>query len=245
MFSPNLELKGLEIVFHGIPPVKPVFRTVRELKPVIKGCDLPEDEIIYVVYRDIKNPSHAGLFTKHSLRFDITAIFPKILGIEYAKTLGHYHSLCRTVSYTETYEVLSGEANFILQKAKGNIVTDVVSIRAREGDVVIIPPDYGHVTVNPGKKVLVVSNLQSSLAKADYNEIIRLGGAAYFLTTNGIIKNSNYASTELRVVNVGNLKEKFFGSKSQLYNIFLKHPEKFGFLTNPEGHLEMLSKLIR
>lgn len=244
MFSPNLELKGLEIVFHGVPSVKPVFRTVRGLKPVITECDLPEEEIIYAVYRDVKDTRHAGLFKRHSLRFDITAVFPKILGIEYPKTLGHYHSLCRNVSYTEVYEVLSGVANFILQKVNGNIVTDIVSIKAKEGDVVIIPPDYGHVTVNPGKKILVVSNLQSSLAKADYDSIINLKGAAYFLTTKGLIKNPNYVSKELRAVKAKNLKEEFFLSTGQLYEIFLDHPEKFDFLNNPESHLKMLSTVI-
>lgn len=239
MFSPNLQLEGTDIIFHGIPQVKPLFRTVRELKPVIRACSLPEDEVIYAVYRDIKTPAHAGMFMKHSLRFDLTVVFPKMLGKEYAKTLGHYHSLCKTASYTEVYEVLSGNAGFILQKADGNVVTDIVSIQADKGEIVIIPPDYGHVTVNTGKKVLVVSNLQSSMATADYSEIIKLKGAAYFLTINGPVKNPNYQTPALRPLKAAGLKERFFSSKGQLYDIFLGQPEKFGFLSNPEGHPEV------
>ncbi len=58
------------------------------------------------------------------------------------------------------YEVLEGLAHFLLQT---NALDDVVLIEARKGDIIVIPPGYGHVTINPRlDETLIMANLVST-----------------------------------------------------------------------------------
>lgn len=235
-----IEFDGAKLIFKGIPPVAPQFRKASELKSVLFDKSFSSDEIIYLMYRGLKIPGHAALFQRHLLCYDITIILPKMLGIEFPKTLGHYHSLSKTVSYPEIYEVLAGKAHFMLQDKKAE---DVVMVEAVSGDIVIVPPDYGHVTINPCSEALVMSNLICINVKPDYKSINAKGGASYFETNRGFVKNIAWKPPELRIINASGTKERFFDSTKPMYEIFVNEPEKFAFLREPEKHLGELASL--
>ena len=85
---------------------KPQPRTLEEMKPVLKNPEITEkigsDKIIYDVFREVK--------FKNPLRYDITFIYPVMLGDELPKTFGHCHK------NLEIMEVVSGEVLWFLQK---------------------------------------------------------------------------------------------------------------------------------
>jgi glucose-6-phosphate isomerase len=129
-----------------------------------------------------------------SLRYDITVIPSGMLGPEYVKTAGHYHPPhpdCREeiISYPEVYQVIRGTATYLLQKED---LTSFIAVTAKEGEVVLIPPNYGHVTVNASNEELVMSNWVSDAFQSDYEPIREKAGDAYYLTDGGFIKNKNY-----------------------------------------------------
>ncbi|MGB9927147.1 MAG: glucose-6-phosphate isomerase family protein [Methanosarcina sp.] len=129
------------------------------------------------------------------LRYDITIIPPAMLGKEFVKTAGHYHPKAPRahVSFSEIYQVLEGEAVYLLQKAgRGGRIDDAVIIEAKKGDIVFIPPDYGHITINRYKKTLKMANWVCRDFSSLYEPIKQFGGGAYFLLENGFIKNLNY-----------------------------------------------------
>jgi glucose-6-phosphate isomerase len=129
-----------------------------------------------------------GLEEKDSLRYDITTIPPKMLGREFVKTKGHYH----IGGYQELYIVLEGEGIFLMQKRGEGEIQDVCSVRAREGDCVVVPSFYGHVTINPGSKTLKMGNWISKECQSEYESIETTGGFSYYYTQAGWIKNRNY-----------------------------------------------------
>ncbi len=135
---------------------------------------------LYYMYR--------GLKKKGELRYDITIIPARMLGKEFTKTKGHEH----IGKYGEVYIVLEGKAIYFMQKQKQDIIEDVFAIKAKKGDVAVIPPDYAHVTINPSDKDLKMANWMASKAKSDYTPIQKMQGACYFYTTDGWIKNKNY-----------------------------------------------------
>ncbi len=257
-----VEFDGKKLIFNDIPAVTPQFRKASELKGVLFDKSLSSNEIIYLMYRGLKMPVNAALFQKHLLSYDITIILPKMLGTEFPKTLGHYHSLSKTVSYPEIYEVLSGRAHFLLQDKKAE---DVALVEACAGDIVIVPPDYGHVTINPGSEALVMSNLICINVKPDYESITAKGGAAYFETTGGFIENAAWKPPELRIINAGSIKKRFIGSnrmtpskddrrslsnlassnRKPMYEIFVNQPERFEFLSDPEKHLKEIEDVVK
>jgi hypothetical protein len=72
-----------------------------------------------------------------------------------------------------------------------------------------------------------------------------LHGAAYYETKKGFVKNNNYASIpEIRTVSASGMKKKFFSSTSPLYKMFMKSPEKFKFLNEPEKYAKKMLAVI-
>jgi glucose-6-phosphate isomerase len=131
------------------------------------------------MYRDlaVSEDDRAWLLAA-DLRYDRTSIPPGSLCGEYVKTKGHYHPKNPAgVGYPELYQVAAGEAHFLLQREN---LADVVSVAARAGQVVIVPPGYGHVTINPGPEELVIANLVSSQFTSEYRAYEALRGAAYY-----------------------------------------------------------------
>ena len=111
-----------------------------------------------------------------------------MLGQEFVRTKGNRNSN----DFPELYTVLKGEAIFFMQKTEGEIVKDVMAVRAKKGDFVIVPAKYAVVTINPLKKELKLGNWVSEKNKNIYGELEEMGGPCYFYTTSGWIKNKNY-----------------------------------------------------
>jgi glucose-6-phosphate isomerase len=184
---------------------------------------------LYYMYRDVSfSESDARRIKAYHLRYDITVIPPRNLGIEYVKTYGHYHPLASAgLTYPEVYEVIEGEADYLLQKRDDDKIIDVVVIKAKKGDKVLIPPNYGHVTINPSNKRLKMANLVSRDFSSVYEPIKEKGGAAYFELTSGFTWNENYEDLpEIRFI------ESTFDAPGNIYDL-IDEPNKLAYLVDP------------
>lgn len=162
---------------------KPDIRYLDDMRKVLydqKWAERAPNFELYYMYRGIRQ--------KDNLRYDITVIPSRMLGKEFAKTKGHEH----LGKYGEAYIVLEGRAIYLLQKRKGNQIEDVYAIKAKKGEVAVIPPDYGHVTINPSKKDLKMANWISKKCQSDYQLFEKMRGACYYYTKRGWIRNGNY-----------------------------------------------------
>jgi Thermophilic glucose-6-phosphate isomerase and related metalloenzymes len=146
-FEPNIKrLKDLLDVIYDLEDVK----------------NLDKDTILYFVYRNIYNEESKPYTELYQLRFDITILLSIDIGKEKNKTHGHYHpEAAPGRSFPEVYQIIKGEALFILQKVEDDEVKEAIIIKAKEKDVVMIPPNYGHNMINIGNDILVTMNLVS------------------------------------------------------------------------------------
>ena len=168
----------------------PDIRHLHDMKDVIYDKEwlktAPNLELYYM-YR--------GLKEKNGLRYDITVIPSRMLGKEFTKTKGHEH----VRSYPEIYIVLEGEAIYFMQKQKQDVIEDVYAVKAKKGDVIIVPSYYAHITINPSNQDLKMANWMATEAKSNYDPIQKMQGACHFYTIDGWIKNKNYKQVpELR-----------------------------------------------
>jgi len=162
---------------------KPKIRYLNDVKEIVYDKDWLKKTSnleLYYMYRGVKE--------KNDLRYDITVIPARMLGQEFVKTKGHEHSN----GYGEVYEVLGGEAIFLMQKTKNGKVEDVYAVKAKEGEVVIIPSYYAHITINPTKKELKIGNWIAGECRNIYENIQKMKGFCYYYTKSGWIKNKNY-----------------------------------------------------
>lgn len=166
-----------------IKDVKPDVRRLYDMKKVIYDKEWLKTALnfnLYYMYRGVKE--------KDGLKYNITIIPPRMLGKEFVKTKGHYH----IGKYGELYIVLKGKAIYLLQKEKNGKIEDVYYVRAKKGDYIIVPPDYGHITINPSLEELKMADWSSKKCKSDYKPIERKKGGCYYYTKSGWVKNKNY-----------------------------------------------------
>lgn len=223
-------------------------RRFRDLRAVVANpaaIDAVEHDTAYYTYRDVRLSDETGL-AANGLRYDITVTLPGEIGGEHIKTAGHYHALAEGgVSWPEIYDVLAGEAAFVLQRADGDpsgdpAVTRGVVIVAGPGDRLVIPPDFGHVTVNIGTTPLVVADLVATASNNHYQGYAaRQGGAVRIMAVPGEDDafeaewNPAYPEVDegIEIIAAGDLAP--FETETPLYLLGTERPESVRFLTNP------------
>ena len=224
----------------------PTVRTMEEMRPVLADPSCRHPDPLYFMYRDLaKTDADWTWLHGHSLRFDLTVIPPADLCGEWVKTKGHYHPKnAAGVGYPEIYEVIGGRAHYLLQS---RALDDVVLVSAEEGDIVIIPPDYGHITINPsGNETLIMANIVSTAFQSEYAEYEKRAGAAYYEMRDGEFrKNPRYPATPV----IRHLRPR---SGTGIHRILdpplyslIGNAEALAFLNNPEEYLPALGVLLK
>ncbi len=216
--------------------IKPALRIIGKMRQVIafpeKECNLSYDAPTYFMYRGIEKFGH--------IRYDITRIPSLDLCGEHNKTFGHEHPKSpKGAKWPEVYEVLEGKAHFLLQKVSQLGVEDALLVDGKKGDCLLIPPGYGHVTINPGKTELVLANLVSETFSSDYSKFAQRRGACFYETIKDkLIKNPNYGEGfNIRKMDASKFCSSFgcfapFKGKSLLEAA--KNYENIEFLQKPE-----------
>lgn len=159
-------------------------RTLEDLKPVLQDPHSNGPDPAYWVFSEVAENGWAN----------ITIWAPGKHGGEYNKTFGHYHP---NNAVDETYHVIEGKG--ILQLQKKHVengvwvmekVDEVFLIKAKPGDEIVIPFEYGHCWSNIGDgPLLTFDDWRSGHSPSDYEPIEKLHGLAYYLIEeNGEVK---------------------------------------------------------
>jgi glucose-6-phosphate isomerase len=239
------------ILSFGDMAIKPDVRMLDAMRDLLydrpwaaAAADVP----LYFMYRDAgMSEEHRELIRRSGLRYDVTVIPPLMLGVEYVKTAGHYHPLVQgqRLSYPELYYVLKGEAHYILQKAVRGRVMDVILIKAKEGDNVLIPPGYGHVTINPSSSELEMANWVCRDFSSVYRPYAdRKGAAVYELAGGRLVANERYGRVpEVRFFKPTNFEEFGLKKNGEIYAL-VEHLEVLEYLKNPGKYRRLFDLLF-
>ncbi len=246
-----LGLEGPRLVFgDDLPTVEPDIRHLQDFKEVLApSSPLEGPEDAYFMYRDVGWPDDKDMFRRMNYRYDITTLQAGVVGRELLKTVGHYHPLVpgTNVTYPEVYEVISGRAHYVCQKVDGNRVVEFFVVEALPGQKVVIPPGYGHITINPGDEPLVMSNVTADGFKSIYKPLEELhGGAFYELANFTWLKNENYEVLATPKWAQANEVPDFGLTEAvPLYISITQNPEKFNYLLNPQKYMDMFAGALK
>lgn len=203
--------------------MKPVPRTKKDMRSfVFDPVYLSRlKDPVYLMYRGVSslNPTFKKLERGFGVRYDLTLIRKGLMGSEYVRTAGHHHPK----NYSEIYEVVYGKAAFILQSKD---LKKMAVVMVKEGETVVIPPKFGHQTVNMGKGPLLIGNLVYRGFKSDYSVYRKKHGGAFYLNQYAgpwIMINANYGIPRARFPKIKKMNGRKMGPLDKL---FLKNPQK-------------------
>jgi len=225
----------------------PAVRTLEDMRPVLASPTADGDgKPLYFMYRDLaKSDADWRWLHAQKLRFDLTVIPPRDLSGEWTKTKGHYHPKNPAgIGYPEIYEVIEGQAHYLLQS---RALDDVVLVAAEAGDLVIMPPGYGHITINPSRdQMLVMANIVSTAFESEYADYERLKGAAYYEMTSGeLVRNPNYpALPPVRHIRAKSGRGEQRVVRGPLYSL-IGNENALAFLNHPEAYEEVFRVLLK
>jgi len=235
-----------ELEFGG-KTMEPDVRMLHDMDDVLYDKEWArgaENLELYYMYRDLFLSRRDGdLFLEQGIRYDITIIPPLMLGCEYVKTAGHYHPKVpeQDLTYPEVYEVLEGEATYLLQRED---LSDVVVVRAMGGDKVVVPPGYGHITINESNKRLKMANFVARSFSSIYEPIRERSGGAYFLIDDGWIENPRCEdAAPLREIEVPKAKALGISKNREIYAIG-REQGKLDWLVRPQDYSDVFEGFL-
>jgi len=200
----SLDLETCRLLFHPpLPAMEPAMRPPHLLRAVYRnpganvtrhppaaqstGTGARFDEYaregLYFMYDGVALAQHRAAIAQAGLRYDLTVLRCLTIGDEPVKTLGHYHTAApEGMPYPELYQVVFGRAHFVLQRAcaPDYRVEQVVAVDAAAGDTVLMPPGWGHVSINAGDTPLVMCNwIAAACGTVPEPYLERRGAACY------------------------------------------------------------------
>jgi len=249
---------GLPVMLHdnfhlefgeGVDVKKTSERTFGDLVPVLKdGAKLSDEEkqkTAYLMYRGVCRASDREKIELKNLRFDLTVIMPGMIGEEYMKTFGHYHPKKQgtAVEYSEYYFVANGKAKYLMQKDE-EAPSDIIVSDVSAGEGIIMPPGYGHITINDTDKPIVMANWIANDFASDYSQYEQNHGGAFYR-----IESAGRPNWMANGENSGQEEPREVRALAVIVNPMDDQPVytaidkiDLDFLVNPENHLEELAK---
>lgn len=233
----HVPMLGRTLKFGGVER-EPDVRELDEMRGLLLDTDFAQsaqNRPLYYMYRDLYHEEHRETIQEHDIRFDITVMTDSPLGRERVKTKGHYHPEARNgVAYPEMYEVMEGTAHYLLQKKDNGGVEDVIVVTAEAGDKVIIPPGYGHITINVGDRPLKMANWVSTRFESQYQDMVEKKGGAYYETIAGeFVQNKQYDTVpDIRFAQPDDIPDLRITQDEPMYNL-IETPNRLGFLNRP------------
>ena len=217
-----------------------------------------EDDPYYDFYKAIVANDKRELFASHDLRYDSTVILAGDAAGECKKTAGHFHLPIEghSYSYPELYQVIYGKALFVMQHVADYntdgtmVVDDIILAEVNAGEAVVIPPDYGHCTINIGEDIMVFINLVSTHSNNYYDSVKESHGMCMYAWKDGdgyrLEKNKSYnINCEPRVVTPINCKELGIEKDVPVYNKYLENPDLFKYLNTPEEKQKLFFEMLK
>jgi len=191
------------------------------------------DDSLYYMYRDVRERGDDEKIRQNKLRYDLTVILPRMLENEFNKTFGHYHPSL----YPEVYEVISGRALYLLQKPgeSEDQIEEAYLIEVNAGEKVVMPPHFGHITINPLPSPLVMSNWVCDDFNSQYESYQKHQGGAFYITKTKIIKNKHYQKLS-KLIRVKPKELPRFALKfgKPMYASGTQNIKALNYLVNPE-----------
>lgn len=221
-------------------------RRLDELTPVALSPEVCRDnpEIAYSMYNGVSHRDDTTWLTGVPIRYELTLIPARRLDREFIKTFGHLHTAepGSGLTYAEVCEVLVGTAHFFFQTLdpSGPDAGQAFYIEAKAGDKIIIPPDFDHLTINPGPGPLLFSDVIGLEVRGIYERYRMSRGAAYLEIAGAdeqaqFIANPHYRRVApLQKLSLKDYPGLDLTAQTPLYTAFVRsRGENWPFLTAP------------
>lgn len=217
-------------------------RTLDSIRQSLKdpNCDGPQ--VVYSIAMDVGKTKHREQLIQQHLLFGVVMYSSGRLGDEPIRSQGHIHKVSpySQRSTPEVYEIWEGEAIIYMQESGDDNPGRCFAVRAKAGEVVIVPPYWTHATINANsEKSLIFGAWCDREYGFVYDKVRAHNGIAWFptLATDGGIKweaNSKYNKSTLVEKTPNKHPELGIIEGESIYATYENAPETFLYVPTPQ-----------
>lgn len=219
-------------------------RRLHDLDAVRANSVPYDDREIYRYTSGLWFAKDEAIWKKANVIYGLVVFAPGIFGNEYNKSSGQYHPITppNTKATPEVYTVLYGTGHFMLQRSSPpyEIIDDAILVEVQAGETFIVPPDYGHLQINPANEPLVFSYAVMDGMSGVYEPFRKTRGAIYYemadtSESGRFVFNTNYKDkVPLRIIKAREICQLPLVRNKVTYQTIRDDLSQLNFLTIPE-----------
>lgn len=205
------------------------------------ACGGPEE--LYAISMDVGCEEDREDMERRNLLYGAVVYAAGVIGREPVRSQGHIHGISPSCGHStpEVYEIWDGEAIIYMQESGEDNPGNCYAVRAKAGDVVIVPPGWVHATVNADvSRNMCFGAWCVRDYGFEYGAVRSHGGIAYFpyVEKNDILWRKNPAYQGGCLIEQAPRKYTEFGISRGIpvYTQFQQNKEKFSFVTKPQDY---------
>lgn len=217
-------------------------RKLDDIRNSLSNPNVNGPEYVYAVAMDVAKKQHKEDLIQRNLLYGAMIFSSGLVGEEPVRSQGHIHAVSPScnASTCEVYEIWSGEAYIYMQESASDHPGRCYAIHATCGDVVIVPPNWAHATINANPKVPMLFGAWCVRDYGfDYEEVRAHQGLAFYpkVRNDRIIfeKNAAYSSGNIIIKEARSYPEFSITHGIPIYTQYENDNERFAFVTNPES----------
>lgn len=220
-------------------------RRLKDIRGSLLDSSAQGPEVVYSIAMDVGRKQDQADLNKRMLLFGVCAYSKGKVGKEPVRSQGHIHSISASTgsSTPEVYEIWDGEAIIMMQPSADATLEKCFAVHANPGDVVIVPPNWAHCTINGNhNKRMVFGAWCIRDYGFDYKQVRDHHGLAYYPIANedgstGWLPNYNYKNVELTYKRSRSYKDDFqIDDEKSIYQQYIENHDKFDFVTQPNRY---------
>ena len=215
-------------------------------------CDGPQT--VYAIAMDVGKKEHRGILERTHLLYGAVTYAAGRLGNEPVRSQGHIHAISRfsAQSTPEVYEIWSGEAIIYMQETAEDRPGRCFAVKAKAGDVVIVPPYWAHATVSAASDAGNPLTFGAWCVRDygfDYTGVRAHGGIAWFPYFDDSLTlrwkaNPKYEPSELVIKTAQDHPDLGIVRGEPIYRTFEKDPSAFAYVVDPSLKKESFINFI-
>lgn len=217
-------------------------RTLDSIRKNLLDQDCTGPEVVYSIAMDVGNKEDKQEMLKRNLLYGAVTYAKGKLGREPIRSQGHIHAISPSCgkSTCEVYEIWEGKCYIYMQESAKDNPGRCFAVLAKEGDVVIVPPNWAHATMSADVNQNVTFGAWCVRDFGfDYVDVRAHKGLAYFPIVNEnneitFMENNNYQKSELIIKKPREYKEFNIEKGKSIYAQFKQDPDRFLFVSNPD-----------
>lgn len=218
-------------------------RKLNDIRKSLRNPDALGPDILYSIAMDVGLLQDQEDLIQRNLLYGVVQYAKGRMGTELVRSQGHLHAPSPSCNYStpEVYEIWEGTAIIYMQEFTEDDPGRCFAITARAGEVVIVPPNWAHCTINGD----TTKNMSFGAwcirdYKFDYRGIRAHQGIAHFPTIYSKNKiqwqpNPAYSYRKLVCKAARSYPELGIRKEIPIYTQYRQNPDLFSFVTQPQA----------